>query len=259
MDLSAHIEKDELSRGTNISTISLDEAKHIIISVLAISIAFSIAYLNTENQNGISVFLKYPASFLLFCFFSLVGVGSGFILHELGHKIVAIHYGAYAKFNMWTKGLIFMFITSIFGMLFAAPGAVYIYSSTITKKQNGIISAVGPIINLVIALVFVFLMRVKPLYIPFPFEIPVLVSTNNMLDVWLLGAQMNVVLSLFNMIPAFPLDGSKVFMWNKFAWVGIVLVCMIIAVKIFSSIDIVITWLVLMAIALVFSKLVFRS
>ncbi len=245
MDLSAHIEHDE--------------AKQILISVLAISIAFSIAYLSTENQNGISIFLKYPASFLLFCFFSLVGVGSGFILHELGHKIAAMNYGAYARFNMWTQGLVFMFLTSLVGILFAAPGAVYIYSSNITKKQNGIISAVGPIINLVIALIFVFLMRVRPLYVPFPFEIPVLVSSNNLLDVWLLGAQMNIILALFNMIPAFPLDGSKVFMWNKFAWVGIVLICMIIAVKIFSSVGIILSWLILMAIALVFSKLVFRS
>ncbi len=244
MNLSTHIEKDE--------------AIQIIISVLAISIAFSIAYLGTESQNGISIFLKYPVSFLLFCFFALVGVGSGFILHELSHKIVAIHYGAYARFNMWTKGIIFMFITSIFGMLFAAPGAVYIYSRDITKKQNGIISAVGPLVNVMISLIFVVLIRVKPLYVPFPFEVPILVNANGLLDVWLLGAQMNIVLALFNMIPAFPLDGSKVFMWNHFVWIGMVLFTMLIAVKIFSSIGIVISWLVLMAIALFFSKLFFR-
>lgn len=235
MSIETHIEKGE--------------ALQIAISVLAISIAFSIAYV------GIGALFSYTKYFLIFCFISLVGVGSGFILHEMAHKIVAIHYGAYARFNMWLNGLVFMFITSIFGFLFAAPGAVYIYSRTITKKENGVISLVGPITNIVIALIFIFLIFFKPLHIQFPFDIPF--SVNGYLNVWYLGAQMNVILALFNMIPAFPLDGSKVFMWSKIAWLAVVLFCMLIGVKLFSM-GLVISWLILMIIAIFFSKIFFR-
>jgi Zn-dependent protease len=41
---------------------------------------------------------------------------------------------------------------------------------------------------------------------------------NGILHVWRFGAAMNIMLALFNMIPAFPLDGSKVFRWNIFVW-----------------------------------------
>ncbi|MBI4225739.1 site-2 protease family protein [Candidatus Roizmanbacteria bacterium] len=184
--------------------IEMDEAKEILISVLAISLALAIA------NGGIGVFLNLRVLLILLVLFTIT-VGSGFILHEMAHKIVAIHYGAYARFQMWMQGLLLMLGLSFLGVVFAAPGAVYIYSHNITKKENGIISAAGPLTNILIALVFLGLTFIAPL-------------KAGGFDIWLLGARVNAFLALFNMIPIFPLDGSKVFQWNWMAWLGVVLI-----------------------------------
>ncbi len=227
------------------SLIEMDEVKQILISVIAISFAFTLVFAE------LSGLFEFPKEFVIFMLLSIVTVGSGFILHEMSHKIVAIYYGAYARFRMWTQGLIFMLIVSLFGVLFAAPGAVYIYSRTITKRENGIISIAGPLMNIFLMIFFLALHYsglTEPLYFPFPF-IP-------KIDVWWFGAQINLMLGLFNMIPAFPLDGSKVLMWNKPVWVITTLIMLGIGSILFSPV-LVIAWGVLLLIALFFSKMVF--
>ncbi len=227
------------------SLIEMDEVKQILISVIAISFAFTLVFAE------LSGLFEFPKEFVIFMLLSIVTVGSGFILHEMSHKIVAIYYGAYARFRMWTQGLIFMLIVSLFGVLFAAPGAVYIYSRTITKKENGIISIAGPLMNIFLMIFFLALHYsglTEPLYFPFPF-IP-------KIDVWWFGAQINLMLGLFNMIPAFPLDGSKVLMWNKPVWVITTLIMLGIGSILFSPV-LVIARGVLLLIALFFSKMVF--
>lgn len=220
-----------------------DEVVQIVISVLAISFGFALVFASFDGM------MRYPAEFLFFMILSLVTVGSGFILHEMAHKLVAIYYGAYARFQMWTQGLIVMLITSFFGMIFAAPGAVYIYSNKITVKQNGLISVAGPLVNLTLVAVFMGLAVFMPkiYYLPF---------IAGKLNVWAFGAKINLILALFNMIPAFPLDGSKVFFWNKLAWVGVTALLVILGMQLISPF-IVISWGILMVIALVFSKLAF--
>ena len=224
--------------------IEADEAKHIIISVIALSFAFTILY-----TGGIGSALEHPSAFFLFGLLSMVTVGSGFILHEMAHKVAAIHYGAYARFTMWMQGLVLMVITSLFGFLFAAPGAVYIYSQQITKKENGIISIVGPLVNIAIAVIFLLLNLIKPILFNFPFF-------GTPFSIWEFGARINIMLGLFNMIPAFPLDGSKVFMWNKFVWGAFIGITLLFGVKLFG-IGLVISWGILLVLALLFSKLLF--
>ncbi|MDD5340292.1 MAG: site-2 protease family protein [Candidatus ainarchaeum sp.] len=223
--------------------IEQDEAMQIIISVIAISFAFSLVFA------GLGGMLSYPKEFLVFTALSLVTVGSGFILHEMGHKLVAMYYGATAAFRMWTNGLLFMLLTSAFGVLIAAPGAVYIYSKTITRRQNGIISVVGPMVNLALVGFFMGLAALTPVVIHLSF-IP------GALNVWAFGAKLNLILALFNMIPVFPLDGSKVFGWSKAVWVACTFLMLWLSMGMLGP-GMLVSWIILLVMVFVFSKLAF--
>jgi Zn-dependent protease len=131
---------------------------------------------------------------------SLIVIGTAFILHEIGHKVVAQRYGCWAEFRMSSNMLVLMlFIAILTGFVFAAPGAVMISGYQITKEQNGKISIAGPLTN--IALVFLFL-PISFLW-GFPGEI----------GRW--GAWINGLIAAFNMIPFGVLDGRKVLAWER--------------------------------------------
>jgi Zn-dependent protease len=234
--------------------IDRDEAVQIAISVVAISLAMGIVFATPEGILG------YPKEFLFFLAPLLVTVGSGFILHEMAHKLVAIYYGAEARFKMWTQGLVFMLVTSVFGILFAAPGAVYIYGK-IKPKENGLISLAGPMLNIALVAFFLVLDQVAPINQFFSFLLGqgfagFGMSDGGVLRVWRFGAAINVMLALFNMIPAFPLDGSKVFRWNKIVWIAVIGSLLAIGAVVISP-GIVISWGIMLLIFVVLSKLAF--
>ena len=183
-----------------------DEAFEIVVSILAIALALSFV------SSGLNL---DPVRFLFLMAAFTITVGSGFVLHELAHKYFAIRYGAKARFRAWALGLAgglgLAIVPQLFGWrapLFIAPGAVYIYSTRrISAEENGIISLAGPATNWVLALVF-FAMSVA-------FSGNIIV--NQVAD---LGARANMGLALFNLLPIFPLDGSKVIAWNMGVWIA---------------------------------------
>ena len=118
--------------------------------------------------------------------------GTAFIFHELAHKFVAINYGYFAEFRSFDKMLLVSIVLSFFGFIFLAPGAVFI-SGNVTHDKNGKISLAGPLTNLVLALIFLFIGG----------------------SIGLFGFKINSWLALFNMLPFLGLDGSKVLEWNK--------------------------------------------
>lgn len=171
------------------------EIRDIIISLLVISLAFDYI-LTGQNLNAtISSF-----------WYMVVVVGFGFVLHELAHKFTAIRYGYWAEYKMWFQGLILALITSYFGFVFAAPGAVYIHGYNIKPSENGKISLAGPVTNIILAVLFLMAMPIASQY--------------GLLSVAILGATVNSFLAVFNLIPLVVLDGAKVFRWNPLIWVA---------------------------------------
>ncbi|MEK6907113.1 MAG: site-2 protease family protein [Nanoarchaeota archaeon] len=171
---------------------------------IVISAAFAIVL--TKN-NLVSTQLLF--NFLL----SGLTVGIGFLFHELSHKVVAQKYGARAEFRAFNPMLLLALAMSFFGFVFAAPGAVMIAGGHINIKRNGKISIAGPLVNLVLALIFFVVMKLN------------LSSGLNTIGQY--GFFINSWLALFNMIPFGPFDGRKVFVWNKLVWISIVAIAVI--------------------------------
>jgi len=184
----------------NIFSFSKAEIKDLAISTLVIALIFA------WNSRG---FPTFDSWFILKMVISTFTVGTGFILHELAHRTVARHFGAWSEFKAWYEGLaIALALKMLLGATFIAPGAVYIYKDYLTSEENGLISIAGPLTN--VALAFVFLI----LHIPIISDI---------------GYMVNIFLAAFNMIPIYPLDGAKVLNWNPVIWA-------VVAIPLFLSV-----------------------
>lgn len=179
----------------NIST-SNAEIKDLLKAWIAISIAFAIALSGSVLSPG------FYSKFVL----ASITVGAGFLLHELGHKIIAQRYGCFAEFRSFDQMLLLAIIMSFFGFIFAAPGAVMI-SGRVNNARSGKISAAGPIVNLILAMIFLPL-----IFLPLAPYLRLVGYYGFMINSWL---------ALFNMIPFWLFDGYKIFKWSKPAYFGI--------------------------------------
>lgn len=169
------------------------EVRDIAISTIVLAFAFG----------GIGSFL--PA---------LIIVGIAFVAHEvLGHRTVARHFGCSAEYKMWPFGLMLALISSFTGVIFAAPGAVYISPITrkkfafkvvhLTKKEIGLIGLSGPFVNILLGIVSFFL----------------IFAVSSLAPLFYLSAKISFFLAAFNLIPFAPLDGEKVMSWNRIIWI----------------------------------------
>ena len=174
------------------------EINDIVISAIALAVAFAIAF-----NGGIVNIFSFSFDLVVIAF---VAVSISFILHELAHRFLARHYGFYAEYKMWPQGLGLALLFSLFGFVFAAPGAVMIHpkadlwgtSRTLTQKKIGLIALVGPLTNVALAAVFLAAFFFVSQSVVFAFAISI-----------------NIWLALFNMIPVWNLDGAKVLWWDK--------------------------------------------
>lgn len=173
------------------------EKKDLLGAGLLISLAFAILL-----GGGLRGLLSFDNWFFVVFGIAFFTAGLGFLLHELMHKYVAQRYGLRAEFQAFYPMLWLAITFSFFGFIFAAPGAVFI-SGSITRERNGKISVAGPLVNIVLAVLFALLLlftRPESLLLKSLFEI---------------GLSINALLAAFNMIPVMPFDGAKVIAWDK--------------------------------------------
>lgn len=183
---------------------SLREIVHLVASLVVLTIAFS-----------------YPSTSIEALAIAAVGVGSGFLLHELAHKFTAQRYGYVADYEASPMGLIMAVGLSIFtngSFVFAAPGAVMIRGKRITygqfenyypdnfkiEKELAYISVSGAVVNLILAIIFIAGSSIF--------------TDTQTINVLTKAAFINVFLAGFNMIPFGPLDGAKVWRYSPVLW-----------------------------------------
>jgi len=115
-------------------------------------------------------------------------------LHELGHALAAKRYG------IKTHSITFLPIGGV-ARLMKIPDK---------PKQELIITIAGPMVNIIIALVLgIVLLLTKR--IPFSAENLDLITSINASNFLFMLFLINIMLFIFNMIPAFPMDGGRIF------------------------------------------------
>ena len=187
----------------------------LFIAWLGITIAFTLAIV----LSGFSGKLD-PAFFLTIFAISCVTVGIAFVLHEMAHKFTAMKYGFYAEFRKDNIMLLMsVVLAALVHIVFAAPGATVIYGEYLSKEQNGKISAVGPLVNLVLCIPFGAMVLAIPLLAGAWYIVGL---------IGVMGLQINSMIAAFNLLPVSVLDGKKVLAWKPAVFVVMIAISFII-------------------------------
>ncbi len=198
---------------------SRDELAHIGLAVAFLTVAFTLVLNDPGGFGPRDMLARFQAPWTAYVA-SLIAVSSGFVLHELGHKVLAQRYGFWAEFRGQFSGLVMsLVIAAGTGFLFAAPGAVLIWGR-VNAKQNALISLMGPGINFVIAL----------LALPFTFVVDRDAFLPHTMAV---VAQVNALLCVFNMLPIWTLDGRKIWYWSRLLYLSTMALAVALLVTVF--------------------------
>ncbi len=193
---------DDLDEAAPRISFSGTEILHLVLSVAVLSVAFAFA-LGSVSLLDATFDWREVVEILPF---SAAIVVTSFVLHELAHKVVAQRRNLWAEYRSSLLGLgLGLAIAAATKIVMAAPGAVHIYGRA-TDRDSGVISLVGPLVNLglgFLAYPFAFGATGDPLRVG---------AAGNLLE---LVVFINAFLAIFNMIPVHPLDGSKIWRWNK--------------------------------------------
>ncbi len=134
---------------------------------------------------------------------------TGFVAHEMAHKIVAQRLGFWAEFRLSPMGLFIAIFTAFLGLLFAAPGATMVGGINPADTRNwGRTSLAGPLTNFGFGAIF-YLGALGSYWLG-----------SSLVGAFLLLAYINSWFGTFNLFPIGPLDGRKVLRWSTAIWAG---------------------------------------
>jgi len=187
------------------------EEADLFIAWMAISLSFAIIKIAPYGILGQIPRLD-PVVVLIYFGIAFLTVGIGFIFHEMAHKFTAIRYGYWAEFRKDNSMLLIaVVLAALVGFVFAAPGATVIYTNSadgrgLSREQNGIISAAGPVVNLLLCGVFAGVVLLGEFLSHSPSGLLTVIG--------IFGIQINAMIAAFNLLPISILDGRKVMAWS---------------------------------------------
>jgi Zn-dependent protease len=194
-------------------TTSPTELRHLAIAYLVLTLDLTLVL----SGGGLALF--GGADYRIVLEILLVAAAAaltGFVAHEMAHKISAQRRGYWAEFRMSPSWLLLSIVTALVGFLFAAPGATVIGGMG-DRSDWGKTALAGPITNMVFA-------------VGFYGGAVLALSLGSPAAFWLAFlAFINGWFAAFNLIPFGPLDGRKVLSWNVGVWVGALAVAALLA------------------------------
>ncbi len=130
--------------------------------------------------------------------FATLLVAPTIILHEFGHKFVALSFGLHATFHAAYVWLLLAVVLKLVGspFLFFVPAFVSI-AGVSTPLQSALIAFAGPGTNLLLYLIS---------------KIFIKSSSKKALPYWLLFSKINLFFFIFNMLPIPGFDGFTVYL-----------------------------------------------
>lgn len=182
------------------------EKRDILITIIILTLSFTIVL----SRGGNLPHENKAVSLLIWLLVSFIYVVFSCMLHEFGHKYAAIKCEAESEYRMFKVGLFVCVITSLIGILFAAPGAVKIRSKKqLSKEQIAFIGAAGPVMNIIVGAITLILTVCLTPY-----------GADNIFYLLIVRmAYLNGFIAMFNLLPIPFLDGWKVFRGNKPAYI----------------------------------------
>jgi Zn-dependent protease len=132
--------------------------------------------------------------------FAAMVTAPAIILHELGHKTVALSFGLTAVFNAAYIWLVIAVVLKLAGspFIFFVPAYVSIGGNA-TFMQQTIIAFAGPGVNLILFLIALIVLKMKDNL------------STKAVHFWTLTRRINLFLFIFNIIPIPGFDGFTVF------------------------------------------------
>ncbi len=186
-------------------TTSRTEILHLVVAFLVLTLDIAIVRARI-SVSGVPGYLDL-SNFALGLGIAAVAALTGFVAHEMAHKVVAQRHGFWAEFRMSPAGLLFSLATSLLGFLFALPGATVIGGMG-SRREWGETSLAGPLVNLGEGGVF---FGASVVAWPLTHSVELWVALTFL-------ALVNGIFAAFNLVPVGPLDGRKVLRWNPTLW-----------------------------------------
>jgi parallel beta-helix repeat protein len=170
------------------------------VSILG-TVIFGGAFAYSKSVNLTTVF---------FCILMLIS-GIVTVIPRVIKYLIARRSGIPVKYQMWWGGIFILFFTAIFSMVVLGLGNVFgqpirteiAHEDQFEKKKMALTNLAGPVVCILFSFVFFFLYLSKGTFVA----------------LWQTGLQMSLLSALVMLLPLSPVEGEKIFAWNKFVWI----------------------------------------
>jgi Zn-dependent protease len=204
--LMTHAQEKASDIEANATKVAVKKRKTLILGISGLEIL--VALVCTAIFGFAYVFADRDAFTISNVAMYLVVAGVVTVGHDFAHKLMAWKFKTETEYKFWTLGTLTMILTSwLFGSVFAQPARAIINTKDMKPSGVALVALAGPTISLALSLPFLLLVPLR--YTPWGGWIAAL---------GVLGFSMNMLSTVYSLMPFEPMDGGKIFGWSKILW-----------------------------------------